>query len=183
MQNPGKHFEEQVKKSVPDNVYYYRCRDEAQSFQKSALYSHKNDFDCMMFYSGHLFCFELKSTKGKSCSFETDPSENAIIHYHQIDGLKKAANYNGIIPCFLVNWRNDELNTQITYAITISDFEEMINKINKKSFNVVDMINYGAVKVDSTKLKVNYKYDIEKLLNDLINREYKEKQDGNREES
>lgn len=176
-QGVGKHFEEQIKKSVPEDVYYYRCRDEAQSFQRSALYSHKNDFDCMMFWDGHLFCFELKSTKGKSCSFETDPSQNAIIHYHQIEGLKKADQYEGIISGFLINWRNDDLNTQVTYFIHIRDFTKMVNDIGKKSFNLVDMLKYNAVLLESTILKINYKYNIKKLLNDLIDKDNKEKTD------
>lgn len=167
-QNVGKRFESAFRKSVPDDVYCMRIRDEAQSFRKSALFSHNNPFDFLLFYSAHLFCFELKSTKGSSCSFERTADEHAMIHYHQIIGLRNTEQYDGIISGFLINWRNDELNTQATYFIRIQDFDHMIKNLNKKSFNVVDMIKFGAIKVDSEKLRVNYKYDIKKLLEDLI---------------
>ena len=52
----GKQFEENWRKSVPDNVFYYRPPDQAQSFggSQNLRFSAKSPCDCFM-YDGDIF--------------------------------------------------------------------------------------------------------------------------------
>jgi penicillin-binding protein-related factor A (putative recombinase) len=168
--NKGKVFENQFKKSVPNDVFYRRLHDPAQSFNKTALYSWKNPYDCELFYDEHLYCLELKSTKYKSMSFESEKDSNstAMIHYHQIEGLLDASNYDGVVAGFVLNFRNDDLNTQVTYFLSIDNFMKMISTISKKSFGISDILNYSPIRIQSEKARLYYTYDIKKFLADAI---------------
>ena len=46
----------------------------------------------------------------------------------------------------------------------------MIKKIGKKSFNEMDIILNGAIKVHGQKKRVRYRWDIESFLNDTTNK-------------
>ncbi len=43
----------------------------------------------------------------------------------------------------------------------------MINSIKKKSFNINDLENFGATKIESNKKRTRYTYDIQKMINEL----------------
>ena len=43
----------------------------------------------------------------------------------------------------------------------------MMNSINKKSFNIKDLESIGATRVESTKKRTRYTYNIEKLVGEL----------------
>lgn len=98
---------------------------------------------------------ELKSTKGTSISYD-------MIRSNQIEGLIVAAQHV-IVPCFIFNYR--EYNNA-TYFMRIGDFNNMKEHLNKKSFNVIDLQKYGAIKIDSNKKRTRYQYDVEKLVNE-----------------
>lgn len=168
--NKGKKFEENWKASIPDNIYYKRLNDNASIFTNSnAKYSVKNPYDCIIFNGKNLFCFELKSTAQNRMSFETkaNSAKQAMIHYHQIEGLRDASMYNNVCAGFVFNFRNDEKNTEITYYQSIEDFDNMVKNINKYSFNILDLLQYNPIKIDSEKKRVNYRYDVGKLLDIL----------------
>lgn len=168
--NKGKKFEENWKKSVPDNIYYKRLNDNASIFTNSnAEYSVKNPFDCIMFNGKNLFCFELKSTKYNRMSFEDRPnmSKGVMIHYYQIEGLRNASMYDNIYAGFIFNFRNDDKNTEVTYYQSIEDFDNMTKNINKHSFNILDLLQYNPIKIDCEKKRVNYRYNVGKLLDTL----------------
>lgn len=164
--NKGKVFENNWRKSVPDDVYYCRLKDNASMFATDAKYSLTNPYDCILFKEGTMFCLELKSTNNNRMSFEDKPksAKNAIIHYHQIEGLRTAGKYNGICAGFVFNFRNDTLGTEITYFQDIKDFDRMISVINKHSFNVIDLLKFNPVKIESEKKRINYNYDIDKFI-------------------
>lgn len=165
--NEGKKFEENWKKSIPDDVYYKRLNDNASSFTNSyAKYSVKNPYDCIVFDGKKLLCLELKSTSNNRMSFEikANSAKYAMIHYHQIEGLRNANGYSNVYAGFIFNFRNDEKNTEITYYQSIEDFDNMVKNINKHSFNIIDLLKYNPIKIDSEKMRVNYKYDIYKFL-------------------
>lgn len=83
-----------------------------------------------------------------------------MIRQTQIDGLLKASKHN-LVAGLIVNYRN--VNND-TFFITIDDFVDMINSINKKSFNVKDCLQYGAIRIESTKKRTRFTYNIEKLI-------------------
>ena len=46
----------------------------------------------------------------------------------------------------------------------------MCKKINKSSFNEIELVLNNAIKVNGEKLKVNYKWNINRLIEDVKNR-------------
>ena len=167
--NIGKVFEGCIHKSIPDYALLYRLPDSAQSFGggKNLRFSKKNPFDFLMWDSvAHiLFALELKTVQGKSISFERDKSNTGIIHLHQIEGLSKWSTYDGIVAGFIIEFRAAEK----TIFIKISDFIELTNQIPKKSFRIEDLDKYKIpyLLIPQTKLRKNYKYDIDHFIEEI----------------
>jgi hypothetical protein len=165
-QNKGKIFETNWKASVPDNIMYYRLKDSAQAFggSNNLRFSLKNPCDCFLFNGIYLFALELKSVGTSSISFERNKNEKKkVVHYHQIKGLMDFDKYKKVIAGFLFNFRKKD-GSEILYYQHINKFNKMIDNMNKKSFNESDLVDNGAFIIDSKKLKVNYRYDIETFL-------------------
>lgn len=101
----------------------------------------------------------MKSTKGTSIPFN-------MIRQNQIDGLLEASKHN-LVAGLILNYRNEKNDT---FFITIDDFVDMIGSISKKSFNVKDLEKYGAIRVESTKKRTRYTYNMEKLIRILAKR-------------
>lgn len=161
----GKQFEENWKKSIPDNIFYYRPPDAAQSFEisQNLRFSAKSPCDCFIFNGESLYTLELKSVGTKSISFEREHTDKGIIHKHQIDNLNKFALYTHVISGFLLDFRLSEK----TYFCIIDEFVKMINNLDKKSFNEDDLCNQcSPIIIEKKKLKVNWKYNVEKFLID-----------------
>ena len=93
-----------------------------------------------------------------------------MIHKHQILGLKKFGNYKHVNSGFLFNFRDEVNETERTYYQDIHDFLNMCKKINKSSFNEIELVLNNAIKVNGEKLKVNYKWNINRLIEDVKNR-------------
>lgn len=171
MQNSGKIFEQQFKKSIPEYCLLQRLNDTAQSFKKSnfARFTPQNPCDFFLFDSqSHiLYCLELKSTKYKSMGFEDvdkDEEQNKMIHKHQIISLTKFSNYDGVVSGFLLNFRDEKNNVERTYFQDIEHFNQMCNSINKHSFNEMDLILNGAIKVNGMRKRLYYIWNIDELL-------------------
>ena len=163
----GKVFEENWKKSVPGNIWIYRPPDAAQSFNQSSnlRFSQKSPCDYMMFDGYHFFCLELKSVAGKSISFEKEKKDKGVIHLHQIEYLKSCMDYTNMVSGLIVDFRG----TDNTWFLNIKEWDNLINSISKKSFNESDLISYShPILISKKKLKVNYKYDIDKFIHDSI---------------
>lgn len=160
MKNAGKLFESDIKDSVPDNCWYYRLRDNASSFAggNNTRFTSSNICDCVIFddKSRTLFLIECKSTKGTSIPL-------TMIRESQKKGLI-AASQHTLVAGLLVNYRNENNDT---FFISIENFIKMINKINKKSFNVKDLNSNGAIRVDCEKKRSRYRYDINGLINKI----------------
>jgi len=128
-------------------------------------FSQKSPCDYMMFYgeAGLFFTLELK-TFLDSCSFERMETDNGIIHSYQIESLKKFHTYPNVISGFILDFRKSDT----TYFLSIVDFCNMIKGITKKSFTEKDMLNYcKPIKIEKKKLRVNYRYNIEKFLQEV----------------
>lgn len=81
----------------------------------------------------------------------------------QIKGLKEASQHD-LVAGFLINFRNKNNDT---YFLLIDEFLDMINSINKKSFNIKDLEDIGALKIESNKKRTRYAYNIKKMINEL----------------
>lgn len=71
--NQGKKFEQEIRDSVPDYMWYYRIPDTSNSFSggMGSRFTNQSRYDCLMWNmtNGHLFGFELKSTQSNSIPF------------------------------------------------------------------------------------------------------------------
>lgn len=121
----------------------------------------------MMFDGDVFYTLELKSFDG-TCSFERTKDDNGIIHWYQVDSLKKFATYKNVCSGFILDFRK----TDHTYFLNINDWDNLTNSINKKSFNESDMYRYcNPLLIDKKRLKINYRYNVDKFLCDIKERQ------------
>ena len=159
-QNEGKKFETDIKKSIPDTCWFYRLRDNASAFAggENTRFTSSNICDYLLLddKTRTLFLVECKSTKGTSIPL-------SMIRDSQIDGLKEASKHQ-LVAGLLVNYRNENNDT---FFILIDEYLDLIESLGKKSFNVKDLIDIGATRIESEKKRTRYKYNIEKMIREL----------------
>lgn len=167
--NVGKIFEENFKKSIPEYVLIYRPPDQSQSFDMKSnsnlRFSRHSPCDFMLFDDKRrkFWTLELKSFNG-SCSFERTKTDKGIIHFHQIESLKNFSQYKNVYSGFILDFRK----TDNTYFLSILEWNQLADSISKKSFNENDLLSYcNPILINKKKLNVNYKYDIEQLLDNI----------------
>ena len=176
--NTGKVFEQNFKKSVDESkIYYLRLKDSPASFGQDSSkvrFTADNPYDNFCFYERTLFPLELKSTKGTSFSFQRNKKEKGKnIKLSQIEGLTIASKYKGIYAGFIFNFDKGE-----TVWMNIKDFNSFYNNTTKKSINYQDILQYDCVHIEKHLLKVNYRYEIKNLLDEIIKKgEYNAKKD------
>ena len=173
--NEGKIFEDDFRSSTDkDRCLLIRLNDQPQSYAKTARFSLKPPCDFILYDSQtKLFVpLELKTTKYRSMSYENINEENpnnAMIHKHQLESLLEFSKYDGVKAGLLLNFRTDETKIQRTYYISIQNFLDMFQKINKKSVNEIDLLSIGkAIKVNGIKKRSRYIWNINELLDKLI---------------
>lgn len=86
-----------------------------------------------------------------------------MIRENQINGLLEASRHN-LVAGMLINFRNENNDT---FFITIDKYIDMMNSINKKSFNIKDLESIGATRVESTKKRTRYTYNISNLIKQI----------------
>lgn len=159
-QNEGKKFEKDLSSSFGEECWTYRLRDNAASFGSNinTRFASSNICDYIVFHdkSKTLYLLELKSTKSNSIPL-------SMIRNTQIQGLAEASKHN-LIAGFICNFRNENNDT---FFINIRDFINMMENIKKKSFNINDLINNKAIRIDSRKKRTRYTYDINKFINNV----------------
>lgn len=173
MSNVGKVFENDFKKSVNSHNLLIRLNDPPQSFGGgTARFSIKNPCDYLLMDTKHriLVCFELKTTKFKSISYEdVDGNDNTsrMIHKHQIYGLTKFSEYDSVEAGFLFNFRDEKNSCERCYFMRVEDFNNMIKNSNKHSCNEIDILTNCAIKVHGEKKRTRYTWDIDSLLDTI----------------
>lgn len=164
MANPyGKIFEQNWKKSIPEDIWYYRPPDSAQSFgtNTNLRFSAKSPCDCFMYNGEVFYTLELKSVGTTSISFERTKEDKGVIHKHQIDKLLEFSKYKNIVSGLLLDFRL----SNNTYFCMIEEFVNMIDNLDKKSFNEKDLYEWcNPIVIEKKKMKVNYRYSVEKFL-------------------
>ena len=116
-----------------------------------------------MFNGEVLYTLELKSVGTTSISFERTKEDKGVIHKHQIDNLEKFSTYKNVVSGFVLDFRLSDK----TYFCMIEEFVNMVNNLDKKSFNEKDLYKWcNPIEIEKKKLKVNYRYDICKFLKD-----------------
>lgn len=165
--NVGKIFEEDFANSVPQDWYCHRLKDTAQSYNGSenTKFSWDNPFDYFLFNGNTLYCLELKSTCQKYIGYQEnkDDKSTKMIKWHQIESLTEASKYQNIVAGFLCNFRLDN-GEQLLYFFDIKDFNAMKDSINKKSFNIMDAVLYGAVKINGFKKRTRWHWNLDEFF-------------------
>lgn len=168
----GKRFEDAFIKSVPDYVLVKRLNDNASSWSggTNTRFASKNECDYILFNdkTKTFYGLEMKSTKHNSLTFwrkdfeDEDKKQAFQIRKCQIQGLEKWSKHKGVFG-FVVNFRDDENKT---YFISIGDFLDYTSSLSKKSINKDDISKMRHIEIESKLLKTNYRYDIEKFLDE-----------------
>ena len=161
----GKIFEQNWKASIPEGIFVYRPPDAAQSFQSNSnlRFSLRSPCDYFIYNGEYLWALELKSVAGTSISFERCDNDKGVIHDYQIKTLKKMSTYPNVISGLIIDFRGSDN----TYFLSIDYWDQLINSINKKSFNEQNLLDYSSpICIDKKKLKVNYRYNVVKFLHD-----------------
>lgn len=169
--NEGKKFEEDFSSSVPSYCYVHRLRDSAQSYNNNEETSFSWDNECDFFVFNDetriFYAIECKSTKYKSMSVQLneDDKSSKMVKLHQIESLKKISKYKNTVAGLLLNFRDENNDNQRTYFIDIKNFIGMMNQINKKSFNELDLLTVGkAIKIQGEKKRTRYRWNLEGLF-------------------
>lgn len=155
--NSGKTFEYNFKKSVPNNILFYRFRDGTSNWDKNNLtrFQQKNVCDCMLFNGNYLYFIELKNHKGKSLPLN-------CIRESQIEELTKYSRYKNTICGIIINFQDLEE----CYWLFISQINEFLLTVNRKSIPI-DFCRENGVKIANKRLRTNYRYDIDKMSKDI----------------
>ena len=171
MTNPGKILEQNVRLSVVgQDIYYLRLKDSPSSFGQDSSFvrfTNNNPYDCLCFYSGKLFPLELKTTSGFSFSIQRSKQDpKKMIKHNQIVGLTEAARHNNVYAGFFLNFEKDAE----AYWLSIDEFNNYLANTDKKSINKNDVLSCNPILIESRKLKVNYRYNIKNLFDNIIER-------------
>ena len=151
--NIGKIFEEEIKKSFPKDIYYFKITDAAIGFDITSSkqrFSRKSPYDYFLCKNGHMMALECKCTEGTSINNIED---------HQVEELKKVFENGKAIAGFLLCFRKSEK----TYFVPIMKYIEWKENCNKKSINEKDTIGIG-IEIPGKKKHVYYSWDLTILL-------------------
>ena len=143
----GKIFEEEIKSSIPPEFYVERYKDDTAGFSGVS-----NPADYRLYKYPYTFLLELKTHKGKSIPLDK-------IRDNQIKGMYNAVHYKGIYAGFLINFRELEE----TYYIPIQFVLAFILAKERKSIPV-DWCRKNGVRIEQTKKRTRYTYDLGKWL-------------------
>lgn len=155
--NSGKVFETNFKKSVPDDILFYRFRDGTSNWDKGSLtrFQQKNVCDCMLYNGNCLYFVELKNHKGKSIPLN-------CIRESQREELTKYSKYKNTICGIVINFQDVEE----CYWLFIDQINDFISNANRNSIPIAYCRENG-IKLANKRLRTNYSYDIENLLKDV----------------
>ena len=161
----GKVFEKNFQNSCQkQNIFCTRLRDNQLSFQTDEK-TPQQPYDCEIYNFPYIACCELKATHLPSISFEREPKQKnqKMIHYHQIKGLEKTIQYNGVFGLFVFDFQT----SGVTYALTIEKFLDFFHSTDKQSISEKDVISLSPIIVEKKLLIKNYAYDIKGIFAEL----------------
>ena len=168
--NAGKQFETDVRNSVKkiEDLWFYRFRDGTASYyggqaQDGIRFQQSNICDCEIFRTPCLHLMELKTTAGGTLPFKNIIGEDG----KKIDKLKDlaaAAAKPGMTAGLLWNCRING-HTYWIDARTVLEFIENPRQ-DRKSLPEFWAIDNG-IRVDGRKLQVNWRYDVDGLIQQL----------------
>jgi recombination protein U len=156
--NPGKKFEEDFVKSIPDRCDVTRLKDGGGwSNATNMRFTSKNPCDFIVFSkpedvmeTGDMYKLELKSTKLKSLPFSN-------IKDNQLNSLLESQR-KGVMAWFIVNFRS----VNETYIIAAHQVAGFIEKGERKSIPL-DWCRLNCRCIKQSLIRVRWRYDLEWL--------------------
>ena len=150
--NCGKEFEKLIRQqfeSIPD-VSVDRIND---NVGYSGAY---NIADLIVYRKPYKYYIECKSIKGTSFPFSNINLK--ALEDMQYEQIKKG------VGCYFIIWFID---LDLTIAINATEIHFKLYGENKKSIGVKSFDDFEFIKVEGTKKRKYYNYNLTKLLNDL----------------
>ena len=167
----GKHFEQCFIRSIPDYCWHKRLNDNAASWSNGTetRFTSTNECDFLLFdcKTRTLTALELKSTSGSLTFWREDFEEKGKkksfnIKKNQVQGLQKWSSY--LMNCgLIINFRNKQNRT---FYIPINEFIKYTSTLDKKSINMDDVLKMNPIEIESSLIRTNYKYNVQKFLNE-----------------
>lgn len=158
MKNLGKIFEDNIKKSVPNDVFYLRLKDSTGTwgeYNNTVRFTQNNPCDAILFNGEKMILLEMKSHKGKSLPL-------SCIRENQLKELSIYQYYKNVYGCVMINFSDCEE----TYLIQISQITEFIRKGERKSIPI-SWCKENGIKIEQKKLRTNYRYNLKKMWEEL----------------
>ena len=153
----GKIFEEEFKKSCEEqDIWIERIKDNQLSYSTNFSTSqNKYDFHC--FDGEILYGIECKRTHLSSLTVERNKDDDKVIKLYQINSLAKDNQYKNILCGFLLDFQT----SGYTYLLSIDNFLEWYNSVDKKSISEKEIIALNPIVVDKELKRTKYRYDVE----------------------
>lgn len=172
----GKIFEKDFQNSAKNQgVWIMRLNDTSLSWEKekNARFTPNNICDFIIYRKPYLFLIECKSSCYKTMSIQPTPDDaKAMIQAHQISDLANASIVDGIFAGFVLNYRDDEvIDNSTTYWLSIDNFSQFLVDLNRKSIGETHVAQYHGIAVEQTKKRTHFTYDINKMLDDIVNQD------------
>ena len=153
----GKRFENNFKKSVPSDIFFYRFKDGSSAWggNDKVRFQSSNICDCELFDGNRLYLLELKSIKGKSIPFGN-------IRENQLKELSEAQKFKNIIAGIVIEFNELER----AFFIDIKNVIEFMKTSDRKSIPL-DYLEIEGIEIEVTKKRTNCSFNIRKLLSEV----------------
>lgn len=156
--NSGKIFERDFKESCEhQNIWCWRISDSfvtAKNIDANAFVP-MQPADFLLKLEDMIFFCELKHSDKNYITVQHD-NVNGMIKKHQVDQMLRLSRED-VIGLLVLQFGED------TYALTVQDFCDCLEKTGKHSINKVDACQFG-VRIEDKKVRTHFRYDIDKLL-------------------
>lgn len=173
--NLGKKFEQNFKSSAQkDDLLIIRFNDTDLSYNGNSFskFTAKNPADFEIFETPYLFFLELKHTSYKAIGIQRDLNEpDKMIKAHQINSLTQMSLHEKCVCGLVLSFLSEETGEEDTWFLNIKDFNKFLTNSDKKSINKTDIVIYNGIKIESTKKRVYFQYNVKKMIEDIIKRE------------
>ena len=161
----GKIFENNFKNSCQkQGIFCTRLRDNQITYTTDQN-TYQQPYDYEVYSFPYLMCCELKATHLPFVSFEREKKQKVkkMLHYHQIEGLEKASQHNGVFGMLVFDFQT----SGNTYALTIEKFLEFFHSTDKQSISEKDVIALSPIIIERKLLRTNYEYNIKGIFEEL----------------
>lgn len=162
--NKGKQLEQDFKESCKDrDIWVYRIKD-SYSVLKTldpTAYVPQAPADYLVHNNGKLWFIECKETNKKFITIAHD-GVKGMIREHQLLDLTNVKGKD-VQGGFIFQFLKDSVGQQ-TYYMDAEKVVKCLQNTGKTSISVLDVVQYGGVLLEQTKLRTHYRFGVEKIF-------------------